>query len=37
VKPETIASSIVLPLLVVVVAAYLVWFSRSAAKKGWLG
>ena len=31
------ASSIVLPLLVVVVAAYLVWFSRSAAKKGWLG
>ena len=30
-------SAVVLPLLIVLIAAYLVWYSRSAKKKGWIG
>jgi hypothetical protein len=30
------AASTVLPLIIIVVAIYLVWFSRSAKAKGWL-
>lgn len=30
------AAAAILPLLIVVIAAYLVWFSRSAAQRGWI-
>jgi hypothetical protein len=31
------AGAAVLPLLVLAIGAYLVWYSRSAQKRGWLG
>jgi hypothetical protein len=30
-------SAVVLPLLIVLIATYLVWYSRSAKRKGWIG